>query len=153
MTKFSRTSSGKYSVNSKMYDRLIGTRAQVMHGTAYKTSGGLTKMDLIMNKHGRIVSKTKHNTAKRENRLVKAGYTTKKGHFGFVKKSSGMKMTRARGSRKHKRHARGCKCKMCRTHMRGGGVYGQSVAPSSYSGEGTGFEPSVGVQFAAGNGN
>jgi len=86
MTKFSRTSSGKYSVNSKMYDRLIGTRAQVMHGTAYKTSGGLTKMDLIMNKHGRIVSKTKHNTAKRENRLVKAGYTTKKGHFGFVKK-------------------------------------------------------------------
>jgi hypothetical protein len=88
MTKFSRTSSGKYSVNGKMYDHLIGTRAQVWHSTAYKTSGGLTRMDLLMNKHGRIVSKTKHNTARREKRLVKAGYTTKKGHFGFIKKGA-----------------------------------------------------------------
>jgi hypothetical protein len=131
----------------------IGTRAQVWHGTAHHTSGGLTKAHLMKNKHGRIVSRKKHASAKREKRLVKAGFITRKGHFGFVKKNSGMKMTRARGSRKHKRHARGCNCKMCRTHMRGGGVYGQSVAPSSYSGEGTGFNSSVGVQFAAGNGN
>ena len=88
MTKFSRTSSGKYSVNGKTFDHLIGTRAQVWHSTAYKTSGGLTRMDLIMNKHGRIVSKTKHNTARREKRLVKAGYLTKKGHFGSVKNVS-----------------------------------------------------------------
>ena len=37
-----------------------------------------------MNKNGRIVSKAKHATAKRERRLVKAGYGTKKGKFGFV---------------------------------------------------------------------
>ena len=88
MTKFSRTATGKYSVSGKTYDNLIGTRAQVWHGTAYKTSGGLTHVDLIQNKAGRIVSKTKHNTAKREKRLIKAGYLTKKGKFGFVKKGS-----------------------------------------------------------------
>jgi hypothetical protein len=63
----------------------IGSRAQVWHGTAKKTSGGLTRNDLIMNKSGRIVSKAKHNTAKKENRLLKHGYGTKKGKFGFVK--------------------------------------------------------------------
>jgi hypothetical protein len=85
MTKFSRTSTGKYSVHGKTFEQLIGTRAQVWHGTAYKTSGGLCKSELIQNKHGRIVSKAKHATAKREKRLVKAGFGTKKGKFGFVK--------------------------------------------------------------------
>ena len=68
------------------FERIIGSRAQVMHGTAKKTKGGLTKSCLMVNKRGRIVSRKKHNTAKRENRLVKAGFLTKKGHFGFVKK-------------------------------------------------------------------
>ena len=36
--------------------RKIGTRAQVMHGTAEKTKGGLTKKGLKYNKYGRIVS-------------------------------------------------------------------------------------------------
>ena len=70
------------------HQQTIGTRAQVWHGTAKKTSGGLTKAALMMNKHGRIVSRKKHNTAKREKRLVKAGFLTKKGHFGFIKKGS-----------------------------------------------------------------
>ena len=70
------------------FEQNIGTRAQVWHGTAKKTSGGLTKTQLMMNKHGRIVSRKKHSTAKRENRLVKAGFLTKKGHFGFIKKGS-----------------------------------------------------------------
>ena len=39
----------------------------------------------MMNKHGRIVSKAKYHTAKKEMRLVKHGYTAKKGQFGFVK--------------------------------------------------------------------
>jgi hypothetical protein len=68
-----------------MHSQTIGTRAQVWHGTARKTSGGLTKSDLMQNKAGRIVSRAKHNTAKREMRLVKHGYGTKKGEFGFVK--------------------------------------------------------------------
>ena len=69
-------------------EHTIGTRAQVWHGNAKKTSGGLTKSALMMNKHGRIVSRKKHETAKREKRLVKAGYVTKKGHFGFIKKGT-----------------------------------------------------------------
>ena len=85
MTKYSRTSTGKYSVSGRTYEVLIGTRAQVWHGTAYKTTGGLTKNNIIKNKSGRIVSKAKHNSAKKEKRLVKAGYLTKKGQFGFVK--------------------------------------------------------------------
>ena len=62
----------------------IGSRRQVWNGTAKKTSGGLTKSDLMMS-HGRIVSKSKHFTAKKEMRLLKYGYGTQKGKFGFVK--------------------------------------------------------------------
>ena len=40
------------------HQQTIGTRAQVWHGTAKKTSGGLTKAALMMNKHGRIVSRS-----------------------------------------------------------------------------------------------
>ena len=77
------------------FEQTTGTRAQVWHGTAKKTSGGLTKSALMMNKHGRIVSRKKHNTAKKEKRLVKAGFLTKKGKFGFIKKG-----TRRQRSRK-----------------------------------------------------
>jgi len=76
------------------FPQLIGSRAQVWHGTAYKTTGGLTKRDLMMS-HGRIVSLKKHNTAKREKRLEKAGYFAKKGKFGFVKKSTKSRRTRS----------------------------------------------------------
>ena len=48
------------------------------------SDGQLVKNDLIMNKHRRIVSKKKHATAKKEKRLIKAGYGTKKGKFGLV---------------------------------------------------------------------
>ena len=72
-------------VKGVKYETLIGSRAQVMHGTAYKTSGGLTKKDLFQNKNGRIVSRKKHELAKKEKRLLKAGYGTRKGHFGAVK--------------------------------------------------------------------
>ena len=85
MTRYTKTASGKYSIHGKHFETLFGSRAQVHHGTAYKTSGGLTKDQLIQNKNGRIVSKKKHATAKKEKRLVKAGYETKKGKFGFVK--------------------------------------------------------------------
>ena len=59
-----------------------GSRAQVMHGTAKKTSGGLTKSQLKYNKQGKIVSKKASALAKKNNRLVKAGYVTRKGQFG-----------------------------------------------------------------------
>jgi hypothetical protein len=85
MTRFTKSSTGKYIVSGKSFEMLCGTRAQVWHGTAYKTSGGLTKSDILQNKNGRIVSRSKHASAKKEKRLVKAGYGTKKGKFGFVK--------------------------------------------------------------------
>lgn len=64
----------------------VGSRAQVMHGTAHHTSGGLTKNDLKMNKWGRIVSRAKSSKAKKENRLSKLGFKTQKGKFGIMKK-------------------------------------------------------------------
>ena len=64
----------------------IGSRAQVMHRNAIKTGGGLTKSQLKYNKQGKIVSKKASALAKKNNRLVKAGYTTKKGIFIINKK-------------------------------------------------------------------
>jgi len=64
----------------------IGSRAQVMHGTAKKTSGGLTKSQLKYNKQGKIVSKKASSAAKRNNNLVNAGWVTKKGVYGAFKK-------------------------------------------------------------------
>ena len=71
--------------------KAIGSRAQVMHGTAHHTTGGLTKTALKYNKAGRIVSKRKSMKAKKEKRLEKAGYKTRKGKFGFVKTKKGKK--------------------------------------------------------------
>ena len=71
----------------------VGSRRQVWNRTAKRTSGGLERKDLIKNKHDRIVSAKKHKTAKKERRLEKAGYGTRKGKFGWVKiaKKSGKK--------------------------------------------------------------
>lgn len=100
MKRPQRQNDGKYHIHGKKFDMLIGSRAQVWHGNAYKTSGGLTKDKLIMNKHGRIVSKSKHATAKREKRLEKAGYKTRKGVFGAVKSSPKKSPKKSRKSRK-----------------------------------------------------
>ena len=65
----------------------IGSKAQVWHGTAHHTSGGLTKKDLMKTKNGRIVSKKKHALGKKAlRRLVKAGYKAKKGTFKLFRK-------------------------------------------------------------------
>ena len=52
------------------------------------TEGCLTRDKLHYNKRGRIVSKKKFHTAKKEKRLQKYGYFTKKGKFGYVKKGT-----------------------------------------------------------------
>ena len=63
----------------------FGSRAQVMHGTAMKTSGGLTKKNLRMNKHGRIVSIKASKSAKKNKNL--GSFKAKKGDpFGPNKK-------------------------------------------------------------------
>jgi len=88
MKRPSRGDNGMYNVSGKSFKELIGSRQQVWHGTAYKTPGGLIKSQLLMNKHGRIVSAAKHKTAKKEKRLEKYGYFAKKGKFGYVKKTT-----------------------------------------------------------------
>jgi len=80
-----RSADGTYHINGKKFKELFGSRQQVVNGTAYKTAGELTKSHLMMNKWGRIVSRKKHATAKKEKRLLKYGYTAKKGKFGSVK--------------------------------------------------------------------
>jgi hypothetical protein len=96
--KHMKAADGMYHIHGHKYEMLEGSRAQVWHNTAYQTPGCLCKHNLMMNKHGRIVSKRKHTTAKNEKRLVKAGYLTKKGKFGFVKAEHSRKHSR---SRKH----------------------------------------------------
>lgn len=131
-----------------MYERVIGSRAQVYHGTALKTKGGLTKAKLFKNKHGRYVSRKKHFSAKRKNNLIKHGYGFQKGKFGYVK----LDEKNDRKTRKHSRKHRGSK-----RRMRGGFSAMESktaFSPASYSGEGQGLSGnSVNVQFAAGRGN
>ena len=93
----------------------------------------------MKSKNGRIVSKSKHSSAKRDNRLVKNGYGTKKGKFGFVRLNG----TAKRGKSKK---------------MRGGKAFGNNFSPASLNAEGIdgqgitnyGSNGSVGVQLAAG---
>lgn len=137
MTRFTKSAHGKYIVSGKSYDMLIGTRAQVWHGTAFKTSGGLTKSHIMQNKNGRIVSRSKHASAKRERRLIRAGYGTQKGKFGAVK-------LHGKSSRRHSKSRRHGK-------KRGGGI-NYALSPTDYDGAGVGTSGNA-VQFAAGNGN
>jgi hypothetical protein len=121
-----------FKVKGKSFKSRVGSRAEVWHGTAFKTPGGLTKSHLLKNKSGRIVSKSKHQTAKKERRLVKAGYGTKKGKFGFV--LLGKKGKKGTRSRKH----------------RGGNGTNYALSPSAYDGKGVGTS-GVDLQFVAGN--
>ena len=67
--------------------RAVGSHAEVWHGTADHTSGGLKKSDLMKNKHGRIISKRKHALGKKAlKNLVKAGFKAKKGTFKLFRK-------------------------------------------------------------------
>ena len=86
-----RGADGIYVISGVAYPELFGSRTQVHNGTAYKTNGGLTKEDLVMNKWGRIVSAKKFQTATKEKRLQKYGFYSKKGKFGYVKKNGTMK--------------------------------------------------------------
>lgn len=88
--------------------KTFGSRAEVFHGNAKKTTGGLTKKDLVKNKHGEIVSKKKHLTAKKEKRLEKYGYFAKKGKFGYVKKDVKRK-TEKKAKRKSGKKGKGKK--------------------------------------------
>ena len=63
--------------------RAVGSRAQVMHGTAHHTKGGLTKKNLKYNKYGKIVSARKSASAKSKGTLRK--WEKKTGHRWTIK--------------------------------------------------------------------
>jgi len=108
-----------------MVEQQIGSRAQVMNGTAHHTKGSLTKKDLMYNKHGRIVSKRKHNIGKKTiKNLFKLGYKPKKGVFKLFKKGHGKS-----------------------SKMRGGKGYSLNPAPIG----GIKGDSGVNLQFVAGN--
>ena len=78
--------------------RTIGSKAEVFHGSADHTSGGLKKKDLMKTSKGRIVSRKKHAAGKKAiQRLFKAGYKPTKGTFTAMRK--GMRTTRRKGMR------------------------------------------------------
>ena len=75
--------------------KTCGSRAQVWHGNAKKTCGGLTKQHLMKNKHGRIVSKKKHNLGKRSIKHLRSmGYVAKKGRFKLFSRTRGTRKVR-----------------------------------------------------------
>ena len=86
----------------KKFGKIVGSRAEVWHGTAYKTSGGLTKDKLMKNKHGRIISKARYEQGKKNMEyLKKSGHLAKKGKFGSAKrKQKGSKHSSRGGSSK-----------------------------------------------------
>ena len=127
MVRYTRKS--KAMVGGKRgFKMLVGSRAQVMNGTAYKTgygkvkgSGGnaLTRKHLKYNKNGRIVSVAKSSKkGKLLAQLKKAGYTYKKGHFGAVKISAKGKGSRRTRRCRHKSGPKKGKYKKCRTRRR-----------------------------------
>jgi hypothetical protein len=108
-----------------MVEQMIGSRTQVMNGTAHHTNGGLTKKQLMYNKHGRIVSRKKHTMGKKTiKHLYKLGYKPKKGSFKLFKKGHGKSRSK-----------------------RGGGMYALSPSPIS----GISNTSGVDLQFVAGN--
>ena len=74
----------------------VGSKAQVFHGTALRTAGGLKKEDLMKTDKGRIVSKKQHASGlKAIKRLRNAGFVAKKGEFKLFTKKSGSKKAAA----------------------------------------------------------
>lgn len=57
-----------------------GSRAEVFHGNALMTTGGLMRKDLLKNKHGHIVStaKVKHSKDPKKNPLLAMGLLAKR---------------------------------------------------------------------------
>jgi len=108
-----------YKMKNKI--QRVGSRRQVFNGSARQTSGGLRKSDLKMNKWGRIVSARLSNLAKKQKHLEKAGYTAKKGKFGYVKTGKAAKKTRRKGQKSKtakKKRRKGRKGKKRRTSRR-----------------------------------
>ena len=128
MVRYYRKTMRNRQSGGKKFQQTVGSRVQVWHGTAEKTSygkDGLKKADLVKYK-GRILSRKKHMWGKKHGlkQLRDAGYTTEKGKFGAVKigsKSRRSRRTRKRRKTRRCRHKSGPKkgkYKKCRSRRR-----------------------------------
>lgn len=61
---------------------IVGSRRRVFNGNALRTTGGLTKKDLMKNKHGEIVSIKASKAAKKTKNLRKFLQPKGSGAFG-----------------------------------------------------------------------
>ena len=76
----------------------FGSRAEVFHGTALKTTGGLTQSDLVQDKYGKIVS-----IAAREAALKRMKREGKKALVKVFKaKKTGFKLQPKEGTKRYK---------------------------------------------------
>jgi len=144
------------------FEQTLGSKAQVWHGTAKKTRGGLTKSHLMKNKHGHIVSRKQHKRGKQAiKHLFKLGFKPKKGTFKAFHKGS-KKMRGGTGSANGIGYlgspldralvaAGGSSRSRSRSRSRRGGMaYGGPLSPLAYDGQGVGTS-GVDLQFVAGN--
>jgi hypothetical protein len=88
--------SSRRSTSSSRKKEVVGSRAQVMNGTADKTSGGLYKKDLEYNKYGKIVSKKASTAAKKSNNLGDCKVPKGSKGFRLVKKGCGKSRSSSR---------------------------------------------------------
>ena len=69
LKRIAKSADGLYHINDQIYKKCFGTRDEVWNEISFKTTGDLLKSDLLVNKHGKIVSKKKFITEKQYNRL------------------------------------------------------------------------------------
>ena len=83
--------------------KAVGSKAEVFHGSAKHTPGGLKKKDLMKHK-GRIISRKKHEAGKKAIKHLRAlGYIAKKGTFKLFRKSMAHKSAKKHGKKRHTR--------------------------------------------------
>ena len=73
-----KNSDGKYHIHGQVYDKLNGTREEVFNEVAFKTTGGLTKENLLVNKTGKLVSKRKCIYESNNNKFEQVNFKKRK---------------------------------------------------------------------------
>lgn len=95
----------------------VGSKLMVFRGLAKHTSGGLTRKQLVKNKHGKIVSKRQQTAGKKAiKRLFSLGFKPKKGTFKLFHKGT------AKSTKSHSK-----KTKRTTRRRRGGAVSGMPM--------------------------
>ena len=117
--------------------KTVGSRAEVMHGNAKHTSGGLEKKDLKYNKSKRIVSVKKSNQSAKHNRLLEHGYGFEKGKFGNIKMDKSeidkLKKHMKKGGMTHKKHHKKGGMTHKKHHKKGGMTHKKHHKKGGYS--------------------